>query len=387
MAKICIVVAKYYPEQPIAKRSAETLFKEGHSVDVICLRKRGEKKEESVCGVSVYRLPIEHHREGMSRYVFEYLLFFILATLKLTQLSIRRRYKVVQVCTLPDFLVFSTVFARLLGSKVILYMFDYMPELFATSFRKGEKHLVVRLLRAVERASIRYAHRVIVVCENQKKRIKEMDHSSNGKVSVVLNVPDDAIFGEEPLNAVAKDNKHFRLITHGNLLKRQGVQTLIQAVPLVVKDIPELEVEVVGDGEYLPELQRLARDLKVDGYVTFTGWIPAESVPYHIARADIGIVAHILDLMLPHKVFEYLALGKPVVAAEHGHMIVHFSRDTVFFYTPGDEQSLARCVVDLYRHPEKRVLLSAHATLFYQKYCRWENIKQNYLKVYGELSN
>jgi glycosyltransferase involved in cell wall biosynthesis len=383
MKRICILLAKDYPEQPIADRSVSTLLGEGYKVDVICSRRRGEKKRETISGVSVYRLPVEHRRESMLRYFVEYTAFFILATLKLSWYSISKRYDVIQVCTIPDFLVFTTVFARLLGTKVILYMFDYMPELFATTFNKSERYLGVRLLRFLEKVSTHYADRVIVVCENQGKRVQESNGLSNGKVAVVLNVPDEAIFTQPPA-AIQKDSQHFRLITHGTLLKRQGVQTLIRAVPLLVKDIPELKVDILGDGEYRPELEKLSRDLGVQSYINFTGFVPLRAVPAYIAQADVGVVAHLFDLMLPHKVFEYLALSKPIVASDHGHLRDHFNEDTVLFYQPDDERDLAGCILELYRSTEKRASLSAHAQRVYQCY-RWQVTKQTYLKVFEEL--
>jgi len=383
MKRVCIILAKNYPQQPIVNRSASTLLGEGYQVDVICSRGRGEKKQETIGGVNVYRLPVDHRRESMLRYFVEYTAFFILATLKLSWLSIRKKYDAVQVCTIPDFLVFTTVFAKLLGTKVVLYMFDYMPELFATTFNKDDRHLGVRLLRFLEKISTRYADQVIVVCENQGRRVQKSNGLSNGKVTVVLNVPDEAIFTQQS-SAIQNDENHFRIITHGTLLKRQGVQTLIRAVPLLLNDIPELKVDILGDGEYKAELEKLASDLSVQSYITFTGVIPLEGVPTYIARADIGVVAHLFDLMLPHKVFEYLALNKPVVASDHSHLRDHFDGETILYYKPDDEIELAKRILELYRSTEKRASLSARAQQVYQCY-RWQVTKQKYLKVFEEL--
>jgi glycosyltransferase involved in cell wall biosynthesis len=347
------------------------------------LRGLEQQKRESADGINVYRLPVNHRRESASRYFGEYVAFFVLATLKLSWLSARKRYDVVQVCTIPDFLAFTTVFARLLGTKVILYMFDYMPELFATTFNRDDGHLAVRLLRLLEKVSTRYADRVIVVCETQRRRVQKNNSLSNGKIAVVLNVPDETIFTPQTLT-LKNDQKHFRLIAHGTLLERQGVQTLIRAVPLLINDIPELRVDILGDGEYRPELEKLARDLRVQSYVNFIGRVPLGEVPAYIARADVGMVVHLFDLMLPHKVFEYLALSKPIVASDQGHLREYFDDDTMFFYRPGDEGDLARRVLELYHSPGKRASLSAHAQQVYQSY-RWQVTKHTYLKVFEEL--
>jgi glycosyltransferase involved in cell wall biosynthesis len=383
MKRVCIILAKYYPQQPIASRSAAALLGKGYQVDVICSRRAGQKKQETIDGVNVYRLPVGHRRESMLRYFTEYTAFFTLAALKLSQLSIRKRYDVVQVCTMPDFLVFSTFFAKLLGTKVILYMFEYMPELFATTFNKDKNHPGVRLLRFLEKISTRYAQHVIVVCNNQGRRVQESNGLPAGKVTVVPNVPDETIFTPQPIT-VQKDPQHFRLITHGTLLKRQGVQTLIRAVPLLLDDIPELKVDILGDGDYRPELEKLAGDLGLQPYINFAGSVYPREVPAYIAQADVGVVAHLFDLMLPHKVFEYLAMSKPIVAADHSHLRDNFDGDTMLFYQPDNERDLAHRVLELYRSKEKRDSLSTHAQQVYQRY-RWQVTKQEYLRVFEEL--
>ena len=75
---ICIMKHHYYPQHTHVRRDAETLSEHGYDVDIICARRKGEKSNELINGVNVYRLPIERHRRGFLRYMYEYLAFFIL---------------------------------------------------------------------------------------------------------------------------------------------------------------------------------------------------------------------------------------------------------------------------------------------------------------------
>ncbi len=366
------------------RRNAETLVSEGYEVDVICPRMSGEKKRENLNGVNVYRLPLRHYRGSVLLYLFDYIAFFILAFFKLAQLSLRKRYDVVEVNTMPDFLVFVTIFVRLLGTKVILYMFENMPALFVSTFKTSPNHVVTRLLRFIEMVSARYAHRVIVSDGILYKRVLESRGIPSKKITVVLNVPDDTIFNLESLPA-AEDGNHFRLIVVSTLVKRYGVQTVIKAVPLLIKDIPELRVDVVGDGEYQPELEKMVRDLEVEIYFNFVGWTPLDSVPAYIARADIGVAPMIDDVGLPNKLFDYFALGKPTIISALPSLTDTFhDADCVAFFQPNDEKDLAARILELYRSPEKRTSLINHAQPFYQKH-RWTVSKHEYLKVYEEL--
>ena len=383
MNRVCIVTPKIYPGSIVAHRGAETLISEGYEVDVICMGGIQENKEATINGVKVYRLPIMHRRGSQFSYLKEYTLFFVLAFLKLSWLSLKRRYDVIEVQNMPDFIVFTTLLSKLLGSKIILYLLDYTPEIFAIIFKKGDSHPVVKLLRFVEYISSHYADRIIVVCEPQRRRVITNNGLASNKVSVVLNVPDDKIFGREWPTIQVK-NQEFRLITHGILLHRQGVQTLINAVPLLLKDIPELKVDIVGDGEYRSELEQLVKSLCISEYINITGAVPLEKIPAYIAQADIGIVAHLEDLMLPHKAFEYLALGKPVVASNHNHIREHFGQDLMLLFRPGDETDMAQRILELYHNLEKMKLLAMKGKAFYQD-CNWSSERQNYIRVYANL--
>ncbi len=381
MKRVCIIRQKYWPNKNVV-RNAEALVSQGYEVDVLCLRKKGEKGQETIRGVNLHRLPLGFRRGNALWYVLEYIAFFLLSSLKLAWLSLKKRYDVIEVDTMPDFLVFITLFPRLLGTKVILYMYENMPELFASTFKTGPNHIGARLLRLLERVSAGYAHRVIVADGIPYKRVLEGHGVPSEKLTVVLNVPDDELF-----NIVAPaptSDGHFRLITHGTILKRYGVQTLIRAMPLLLKDIPELRVDVVGDGDYRPELEKLARDLGVDEHICFTGWVSLESVPYFIAQADIGIVPMIDDVGLPNKLFDYFALGKPSVVSALPSLKATFDDDYVLYYQPDDEKDLAARILELYSRPEKRASLASHGQAFYRN-CQWQVMKHEYLKVYEEL--
>ena len=78
-------------------------------------------------------------------------------------LFFRKRYDIIQVHTMPDFLVFAALVPKLFGAKVILDVHDLMPELYMCKFRAGPRHFIIRLITWVERRSIGFAHQAIAV--------------------------------------------------------------------------------------------------------------------------------------------------------------------------------------------------------------------------------
>ena len=383
MRRVCIIRQTPYPWQKNVRRNAETLVGAGYYVDVICLGREGEKRRETMNGVNLHRIFLRRHRESVWGYLFDYAAFFTLAALKLAWLSLRKRYHVVEVDTIPDFLVFITLLPRLLGSKVILYMYENMPALFTSSFKTGPDHIVARFLRLMEKLSASYAHHVIVSDGPPYKKILENHGIPSDKITVILNVPDDKIFDPQAIS-VSEDSHHFRIVVVSSLLRRYGVETVIRAMPLLLQYIPELRVDIIGDGEYRPVLERMARELKVDGHLNFAGWIRHDDVPGYIARAHVCVAPMNEDVGAPNKLFEYFALGKPAVASALPGLTAMFDGNCIMYFRPGDEKDLAARILELYRSPEKRASLGSCGQNLYRQY-QWSVLKQEYLKVYSEL--
>ena len=384
MKRVCIVRHNYYPDEAHVRRDAETLLHHGYEVDVICLKRREQKSQETFRGIRVYRLPVEHHRRGILRYIFEYFAFFFLTSWKLTWLYLKKKYDVVEVDNLPDFLVFVTIFPKLLGAKVIFYVFDNMPDVFVDNFMISPDHVWIRLLRFVEKASTGWADHVIAT-QSHCKELLQSRGVSGSKISVVLNVPDESVFNH--FSSPNSNDSHFRLITHGSLLERYNIQTLIRAVPLLKGDIPDLKVIIAGDGEYRSGLEDLAQSMGVKQYVDFTGWLPVEKVHSQIAQSHIGVVVIPAGVnpSMPNKLFEYLALGRPTVITSVPAIKAYLDDSSAMFYEPDNERDLARCILELYRNPEKRAALAAASSAIYQKY-RWSVMKYEYLKVFDTMT-
>jgi glycosyltransferase involved in cell wall biosynthesis len=383
--RVCIIKFSYYPQHTHVFKDARTLTEEGYEVDVICVRTDDQISHEIIDGVEVHRMPMGKRRGGMMRYVFEYGRFFLFTFWKLTCLSLKKRFKVIEVDNLPDFLVFAALVPKLMGAKVVLYFFELMPEVFTDQFEFSSNHPLVRGLLLVERLCSHFSDHTIAANGICQQEILEARNKSAKKMSVVLNVPFTEKFTKD--NITISDDGKFRLITHGSLLERYGVQTLIKAVPLLKEDIPNLDVKILGAGEYRSQLEELSQSLGITDCVHFAGFVSVEEMTSSIVNAHIGIVTLIPQRQpqMPNKLFDYLALGKPIVTTAMPAIMPYFDDNSVMYYEPDNEHDLARCILELYKKPEKREALVAAGTVVYHKY-QWENMRYEYLKVYDRLA-
>src|SRR6185503_17709722 len=118
---------------------------------------------ENLRGVRIYRIQRRSDTEKSALlYLAKILLFFVKATVLLSALSIRRRYDIVHVHNLPDFLVLAAVVPKLLGARVILDIHDILPELYADKWGAKLDSRTFKGLLRVERFCCSFANHVIV---------------------------------------------------------------------------------------------------------------------------------------------------------------------------------------------------------------------------------
>ncbi len=375
LPRVCIVRHAYYPGDPRVRREAETLVAAGHQVDVICLRKPGTTNRETIDGVNIHRLPVTHRRGSLARYAFEYGSFFILAFLKLLQLHLLHRYAVVQVNTMPDFLVFVTAACKAMGARVVLDMHECVPELYRTTYGIGARHPMIRLLTWIEQRSMAFAHQV-TTCTQQQKDLFIRRGTPAEKIAVVMDGVDVALFhpADDGTRCWEKGGP-FLLVSHGLVVKRYGHDTMVRAVALLRDRIPGLRLVVLGSGEYLPALRQLVRELGVEELVQLRGFVPHEEMIRTIQEAHVGVVAAkrdiFRDLTLTNKMFEYVVMRKPVVIAETTAVRAHFDPTCLEFFRSDEPTDLARALLDLYQHPARVPGMTEAASRQYRQYA-WE---------------
>ncbi len=162
---------------------------------------------------------------------------------------------------------------------------------------------------------------------------------------------------------------------HGTMAERNGVDTTIRALALALPQAPHLRLDLMGRGEGVPALKRLAAELGIADRVTFLNSVPSERIVDFVTHGDIGVISYPVDgfmeLVLPTKAYEYAWLAKPMIASDTPAIRSMFSPGAATLCAPSDPAAFAAAIVDLYQHPEKRVWMAQRALADYQPY-RWE---------------
>lgn len=343
-----MIVHAYYDEDPRVRREAETLVGAGWSVDVFGLRRPEDEAEGELHGVRVHRLPVHRHQGAPLRiYVAEYLAFLFRAAMAVTHAHRRRRFALVQVHTIPDFLVFAALPVKLAGVPVVLDFHEAMPEFFASRFPGAANPLTMALVRLQERASAVLADAIVTINVAVAERLAERG-VARGKITVVHNSPSADLFdpAAHPHRGFMEDGT-LRLLYAGALTPNYELDVVLDAVARVRREGPDLPVrlEVYGRGDAEATLQAMTAQLGLGDAVRFHGRVPLDRMAAAVAGADVGLAPvrrnPQTELSLPGKILEYTVMGKPVVASDLATTVRTFGPDLLSLYRAGDAADLA----------------------------------------------
>ncbi|MCC7451117.1 MAG: glycosyltransferase family 4 protein [Anaerolineae bacterium] len=382
--RICFVSQRYYPGDARLQTAIQALQAADFAVDMVCMRGRSQPTIGHDQGVTIYRIPsLTRQRAGKLRYIVEYASFLLPAFFLLALLHLRKRYQLVYVTNLPDVLILSALVPRLLGAKLVFDIRECSPEMFADRFKARPGGRLMKLMIGIEQMSIRMAD-LAITCTEQMRQAVIRRGADPAKVAVTLNVWDAA---KNPiLPDPAEDaSRVFRIITHGTIIKRYGHEVLVRAMAHVVREVPVAHLTILGRGQLQPELEQLVEALGLRPSITFGGFVPDDELFRQLRQSHVGVVPLLRtiesDLVHTYKMFEYIALGVPVVISRTSAVEAYFDDTMLCYFESGDERSLADAIIDLYRNPDRRCQLARNALHIYEQHYSPARQRAAYLKL------
>ena len=388
--KAGMVVFSTYPFDPRPRRAVDALTKEGMKVDLICEWEEKSPRRESLDRLEITRIPIKHRRGGALSYAYQYSAFILIAAAILARRSFRERYDLVYVHNMPDILVLSAMLPKLFGAKVILDQHDPMPELMKTIFNMDEESFSVRMIRRLEKWSIARADLVITV-NVACKRIFSARSCRGEKIGVVMNSPDGEIFPYRAARSysVRTPDRPLRMMYHGSLVERNGLELAVDALARLHQMIPTAELRIYGRSTpYLERVMDKVRSLGLEGNIRYFGARKLEDLAREIEDCDLGIIPNqrntFTDINTPTRIFEYLALGKPVIAPRTPGIQDYFDPDSLLFFESGDSEELAKQIEYAASHTIEVTAIAERGQQVYVAHS-WQQEKEKLVSMVVEL--
>jgi glycosyltransferase involved in cell wall biosynthesis len=179
---------------------------------------------------------------------------------------------------------------------------------------------------------------------------------------------------------VQKRNE-FKIMYHGYISEYNGLDVAIDAIVHAKEEIPELVFHVYGSGNYLEKVQEQIRSMNLKGTVKIHGAVPIECIARAIQSINVGIISNKLtpftNLNFPTRIFEYLIMGKPVIAPRTKGILDYFNEDSLFFFEPGNVEDLAQQIINLKSNGSNCQKIVQKGMKVYDQY-RWE-LQQKHL--------
>lgn len=391
MKSVCQVVQNVYDIDPRVRRKAEALVAAGYTVDVLALRAEGGKKTYTLNGVNVRTLSLGKKRGSLARYFYEYAAFFLWTFFRVPLQMLSRKYSVVDVNSLPDFLIFAPILARWMGAKLILDLHEITPEFYMSKYGISEKAWTIRLLTYLEKISVWFADRVLTI----NTPIEDLLVSRGlvrSKSTIIMNAVDEARFAASPKSTppgAVRNGQKFVMIYHGTLTSIYGLDIAIEALALARNQMPGAELWILGSGTEKDALAKLAEERGLGSKVRLIGQVPATEIPAWLSQCDAGILPIrkdvFLDYAFPNKLPEFIIAGKPVIISRLRAIHHYFSEDALAYFEPNSPEALAKQMIWMYSNPQLHAALLAKSRAEYVP-IRWDVMKQRYLALIDELA-
>jgi len=250
------------------------------------------------------------------------------------------------------------------------------------------------LLARYERLNLAAASRIFVVSEVERNNLLG-DGFAPEKIVVNPNGVDTDVFrpaiGGERVRADLALRKEEQLVGFvGSFGPWHGVLVLAEAIKLIPAEMP-IRFLLVGAGALQDQMKRLLKDETETGRVIFTGAVGHAEVPALLDACDVLVSPHIplaagADFFgSPTKLFEYMAMGKGIVASRLGQIgEVLTDEKTALLVEPGNANELSAAIMRLAESRELREALGEAARQTAVERHTWKRNAQKIMDAYND---
>lgn len=230
--------------------------------------------------------------------------------------------------------------------------------------RKRSK-LLQPFANIVENRNFHGAHGLATVSTALKEQLVRAGVEAE-RIEVVPNAADPKMFDPE----VSGENvrQQFGLIGKGvigfvgGFYPWHGLDLLIDALPPICSEVQEAAILLIGDGPIRPWLEQQVQSAGLRDRVHFVGSIPHSKLPEYVAAFNVAVMPDSNDYGSPMKIYEYMSMGKPVVAPKLGPLEDGILDGSVgLLFTPHNVQSLIGSLATLLKDPRRCVEMGNNA--------------------------
>lgn len=399
-----MVLKSYFPPDIRVEKEAHSLLSAKHKVYLLAKKRKDsdESFEENFKGLKVRRiLPVENKLTYIQRKINSLRFYCIFCNnywlREIERYILDYKIEVLHIHELP--LIGTGIkLGKKFGIPVIVDLHENYP-VGLKLWHKNEWSLKnkftenERRWKNYEAYAVKNVNHVIVVVDEAKDRLIEQYNITSDKVSVVMNTVEIDFFRDiKPDSTIVNKYKYNFLLTYvGSIGPHRGLNVAVKAVKYLQDKIPEVKLLIVGArstrGDNVIEL---AEHYGVKDMIEVTGWQDFKKIPEYINASDICLVPHHrnphTNNTIPHKLFQYMAMGKPVVVSNCKPLkrIVEKTGSGLVFQS-GSFKHLAEVITILYKNKKVRTECGRNGYKAVVNYYNWSIEAEKLSSLYKSL--
>ncbi|RLF12797.1 MAG: hypothetical protein DRN06_09295 [Thermoprotei archaeon] len=263
----------------------------------------------------------------------------------------------------------GVLLSRLLSLPCIIKIQDGIPYI-------GGRNLVERILnhyimKLINRMAFKRATLILNLSSERAKLLTRIFHIPRSKMAVFSNMIDSENFSKIDEEFKRRFIKRYalkgKIMLFIGVTSGRGLERLVKALPKIASEIGDVKFVIVGHAPDEDELRRIARSLGVESALVFVAPVSHKFIPSLISMADVCIgplAVHWFSVAdVQRKVLEYMACGRPTVAAEFSvtRDLLIDGKTGILIKKPEDHEELSRKIVKVLRDEELKRRLGLNA--------------------------
>lgn len=256
--------------------------------------------------------------------------------------------------------------------------------------------VIMGLISYIENKIFSVSDKIVSVTPKIKNELKKMYQILDKKIVVIENGANTDLF--KPMDK-KKTREKLKLVETGNyitfvgnLAPWQGIESLVQASPLILEEIPDTKFLIVGDGLMKDDLLNMVEDLNLQEAFIFTGMVSYEKVPLYINASDICVAPFIRERnddvgLSPLKIYEYVACEKAVVSSRILNLEFIEENWAGILVEPDNPGKLAKAIIRLLKNEKLRKEMGKNGRRHVIQHHSWKIVAKRIDNILRDLNS
>jgi glycosyltransferase involved in cell wall biosynthesis len=386
--KILMVLTNEFPPDRRVHDEMISLINAGYVLHIACYTKENRPQFEILEGINIHRKPISNLIHKLSVAALRLPFYFSFWKKFVEKIISEYTIDAIHIHDLPLAKIGADI-KRTYQIPLIVDLHENWPASLETATHTNT--LAGKILssnkqwRRYEKRILKHADAIITVVDEMKDRISNLGIKKE-KIIIVSNTVEPDNF---PLYKEIPDPNFITLFYAGGINIHRGLQVVLNAMPAILKEKPNVRLNIIGTGSYQIQLEKLVSDLNLKNFVNFLGWKNLNEISKFLAQSDIALIPHLkseqTDCSSPNKLYQYIYAQKPILTSNCDSLvrIVEETKSGIS-YLHNSPEDFKRALFEMLDSKNNNLDLNFGLNLIQTKY-NWGVDSQRLIQLYKDL--